>query len=151
MRTSIPRMVWMNGRRVVAVTMVASLLGLVAGLPANALGRRDESSAKAARRVQLDAASVTQLTPSHNSFEVVRKSNATVFTVVYTATTDFFNSPLADIKMGSVLTIAGYLKGRTLVAQDISTKGASNGSSTSGGSSFGAGGPFTGEKWVGNV
>ena len=134
--------------RRVGLATVAGALVLLAGLPASASSRREVSSALVAHHVQLDAASVTQVDPSHDSFAVVRRSNKTVFTVVYSATTEFFNSPLSDIKVGTVLTIAGVLRGRTLLAQDVSTKSVASGS---GSGTVGVGGPFSGVKWVGNV
>jgi hypothetical protein len=137
--------------RRVGLATVAGALVLLAGLPANASTRREVFSAQVAHHVQLDTASVTQVDPSHDSFAVVRRSNKTVFTVVYSATTEFFNSPLSDIKVGTVLTIAGVLRGRTLLAQDVSTKSVAGGSSGSGSGTVGVGGPFTGVKWVGNV
>jgi hypothetical protein len=50
---------------------------------------------------------------------VVRKGNKTVFTIIYSDTTQFHGSSLTSIKVGTILTIVGELTGRKLEAGDL--------------------------------
>lgn len=49
----------------------------------------------------------------------MRKGNKTVFTIIYSDTTQFRGSPLTSIKVGTILTIVGELTGRKLEAGDL--------------------------------
>jgi len=118
---------------------------------AGALPRAHSASTKG-RLVQLTGAAVSAVIPLKHRIIVVRKGTSVTYTIQYSATTVFYGSRPKSIVKGTTITVAGILKGTTILAQKISTRRWSATTiSGIGTPDFGVSGPYIGVHYVGNV
>jgi hypothetical protein len=102
--------------------------------------------------VQLNGAVVTKVLLGAHRIDVVRKGTNVAYVIRYSATTVFYGSRPTSIVQGTMITVAGILKGTTIWAQKVSTKRPSSPVvSGIGTPNYGASGPYVGVKYVGNV
>lgn len=136
-----------------AVLVLASLASLASidAVTAAASPQAHSTSTKA-RVVQLNGAVVSSVSPLTHRIRVVAKATGATYTIDYSRTTFFYGVRPKSIVKGTKITIAGILKGRTILAQRISTRRWSA-TTVSGISApdFSASGPYFGIHYVGNV
>lgn len=121
----------------------------------------------AKRQILIRSVVVTKLSPAARTFTVQATSATTNFrnvhVIAYTAMTVFYGSPVSDVKVGTKLTVLGARVRARVTATKIrvnppattttttTTTTTATKTTSAPSPSVGAGGPFVGLKYVGNV